>query len=182
MANVYIVYGPQGTGKSLHKDAIAKVLGCAHIHDGPEGEHANAVRFVSQLNRVRTPGNHLVLTSLTPSDFSGHTTIDHHMLPIADALRMALVRHEVPATGDAELEKLRARIRDLENVNFALGMSLVGEARAVPPPIVELAECRARGWHDSAPAYRSGWNDCRLAMMGQEPVGNTDSLAKDGGA
>lgn len=40
-----------------------------------------------------------------------------------------------------------------------------------PPPIINLSECRARGWEDGALAYRSGWNDCRRAALGEEPLG-----------
>ena len=41
----------------------------------------------------------------------------------------------------------------------------------LPEPIVKLNECRARGWEDGALAYRSGWNDCRRAALGEEPLG-----------
>lgn len=43
--------------------------------------------------------------------------------------------------------------------------------KLVPPPIINLSECRARGWEDGALAYRSGWNDCRRAAVGEEPLG-----------
>jgi hypothetical protein len=42
---------------------------------------------------------------------------------------------------------------------------------AIPAAIVHLSECRVRGWEDSALAYRSGWNDCRRAALGDEPLG-----------
>lgn len=42
---------------------------------------------------------------------------------------------------------------------------------SVPAAIVNLNECRARGWEDGALAYRSGWNDCRRAALGEEPLG-----------
>jgi hypothetical protein len=35
----------------------------------------------------------------------------------------------------------------------------------VPDEITDLDECRKVGWHDSAPAYRAGWNACRTQML-----------------
>ncbi len=40
----------------------------------------------------------------------------------------------------------------------------------VPDAIVELSECRTRGWNDSSHAYRAGWNDCRAETLAASPT------------
>jgi hypothetical protein len=58
-----------------------------------------------------------------------------------------------------------------ENMAYAAWKAALRSQGKVPPPIVHLNECRARGWEDGALAYRSGWNDCRRAALGEEPLG-----------
>ena len=40
MQKSWIIYGPQGTGKTLHAPAIAKALGLARIKDGWDGRQS----------------------------------------------------------------------------------------------------------------------------------------------
>lgn len=56
-----------------------------------------------------------------------------------------------------------AQVSNLETASLCL--------LTTPAAIVNLSECRARDWEYSALAYRSSWNDCRRAALGEAPLG-----------
>lgn len=87
MAKVFIVHGPQGSGKTMHKLAIARVLACTTICEMDSlDDDIDAVKWVGDyaVGIERT----LVLTNREPFKIPGKRSLVHYeFIHIAEALR-----------------------------------------------------------------------------------------------